>query len=45
MGERRAFDVAVVGLGGIGSGAAYWAVLLNDEPSASAKKLVLSLIL
>jgi sarcosine oxidase len=23
--ERRAFDVAVVGLGGIGSGAAYWA--------------------
>ncbi len=25
MGERREFDVAVVGLGGIGSGAAYWA--------------------
>ena len=25
MGERRAFDVAIVGLGGIGSGAAYWA--------------------
>ncbi len=25
MSERREFDVAVVGLGGIGSGAAYWA--------------------
>ena len=25
MGERREFDVAIVGLGGIGSGAAYWA--------------------
>jgi monomeric sarcosine oxidase len=25
VGERRAFDVAIVGLGGIGSGAAYWA--------------------
>lgn len=25
MGEHREFDVAIVGLGGIGSGAAYWA--------------------
>jgi sarcosine oxidase len=25
VGERRDFDVAIVGLGGIGSGAAYWA--------------------
>jgi len=25
VGERREFDVAIVGLGGIGSGAAYWA--------------------
>ena len=25
MSERREFDVAVIGLGGIGSGAAYWA--------------------
>ncbi|MGH2637571.1 MAG: FAD-dependent oxidoreductase, partial [Actinomycetota bacterium] len=25
MGERREFEVAVVGLGGIGSGAVYWA--------------------
>ncbi len=25
MGDRRGFDVAVIGLGGIGSGAAYWA--------------------